>query len=71
MSQTKLSVHKIKISNRNPATPLTGFNAIVEIDGQPLKGVTFLKLELKPNKIAKIVIEMVADVEIEETAVEI
>lgn len=61
MSQTKdpISLHKLSIRTRNPDGILTGANAQLELDGQPLKGVTFLKLEIKAGKVAKLTLEMV------------
>ena len=57
--------HKLSVKCKDPEKPLTGMNAIVTLDGVEMKGLTFLKLELKPNKIAKILIEMVASVDVE------
>ena len=45
--------------------PSTGFNSHVLLDGKPLKGVTFAKVELKPRNIAKVVIELIADIEVD------
>lgn len=62
MSQTEkqnLPTHVISIKQKNPDQVLTGANCEILLDGKPLKGVTFLKLELKPNRIAKCTIEMV------------
>lgn len=58
MSQTKVKVSKLRISNRCPDQISTGANTTVELDGQKLGGVTFLKIELKPKKVAKVTIEM-------------
>ncbi len=66
MSQTKVS--KIRISNKNPGQISTGANTTIELDGQKLSGVTFLKIELKPGRVAKVTMEMcvsVDDIEID------
>ena len=64
MSQTKTAApSKIRISNKNPGNYLTGANTLVELDGQLLSGVTFLKVELKPGKLAKVTVEMVVDID--------
>ncbi len=59
--------HKIQVKNRsefeNQTT--TGASAQIFIDGKPLKGVSFFKFEVKPCKVAKITIEMYANVELE------
>lgn len=68
MSQTQPKVSKIRISNKKPGEISTGANTQIELDGQKLAGVTFLKLELKPGKVAKVTIEMcvsVDDIEID------
>jgi hypothetical protein len=38
----------------------TGFNMQLLLGGKPLKDCTFLKLELKPDRTAKVLLEMVA-----------
>jgi len=58
-------VHKLKISNRNPGSVSTGFNTVVELDGQPLKGATSIKFETSVKNISKVTIELLADVEID------
>lgn len=66
MSQTKVS--KIRISNKKPGEISTGANTQIELDGQKLSGVTFLKIELKPGRVAKVSMEMcvsIDDIEID------
>lgn len=63
MSQTKPALSKIHISNKNPGEISTGANTQIEIDGNPLKGVTYLKIEVKPGKVAKITMEMVVSID--------
>lgn len=70
MSQTKLQPHKITIKQRVPDQVSTGFNTEVFLDGKPLKGVTFLKIEMKPRKVTKVVIELVSEVEVLDTVIE-
>jgi hypothetical protein len=67
MSQTdkKGVPHKILVKNKNPGTISTGMNTEVFVDGKPLKYVTFIKFEIKPRGVAKVVIEMLADIELE------
>jgi hypothetical protein len=59
-----MSVHKIEVRNREGGEGklTTGALTQVLLDGQPLRGVTFFKFEVKPSKIAKVQIEMVAEV---------
>lgn len=42
-----------------------GANMEVLLDGKPIKGATFVKFEVKAAKLAKVVIELYAEVEIE------
>lgn len=67
MSQTvkKGVPHKILVRNKNPGTISTGMNTEVFLDGKPLKGVTFIKFEVKPKGVAKVTIECIADIEFE------
>jgi hypothetical protein len=65
---SKLS--KISIRNKKPDQPLLGGNCEIFLDGVLMEGVTFLKLELKANGIAKISMDMIANVELEETEIE-
>jgi hypothetical protein len=68
MSQTiKTGVPtKILVKNRNPGTISTGGNTEVYINGQRVSGISYLKLEFKPAKVTKVVLEMYAEVEVEE-----
>ena len=66
MSETKkFDLHKLSIKCKNPDSPLTGMNASVTIDGKEVKGLTFLKVELKPNRVAKVTMELITSIDIE------
>jgi len=69
MSQTTFKPQKLVIKNKNPGTLLSGANADITLDGQPIKGISFLKVEIKPNKLAKVSLEMYCDIESEFDAV--
>lgn len=56
-------LHKLSIRQRNPDQICTGANTLLELDGMPLKGVTFLKLEIKSAKVAKVLLEMVMNLD--------
>lgn len=62
MSQT-LKPSKIRISNKNPGQMSTGANTLVELDGKPVAGITFLKVEVKPGKVAKVTMEMCVSID--------
>lgn len=66
MSQTK-GLHKIQVRNKaeNTGKIMTGASTEVLIDGVPFRGVTFLKFEVKAKGVAKVLVEMFADVEID------
>lgn len=65
MSQTKMQ--KLSIRNRKDEEGKLskGANMIVELDGVPVRGATFVKFEVKAGGIAKVMIEMFAEVEVE------
>jgi len=66
MSQTA-KVSKLTIRNR-PGTEgriSTGSNTEVLLDGTPIRGASFVKIECKAAKVTKVVIEMFAEVEAE------
>jgi hypothetical protein len=67
MSQTvkQGAISKLCIKNRAPGTISTGANTEVTLDGQPVRGVTFLKIEVKPKNILKVTMEMYCEVEVE------
>jgi hypothetical protein len=67
MSQT---ISKLTVRNRKGTEGriTTGANTELLIDGTPVKGITFLKIEIKPAKVAKITIEMIAEVDVEMAA---
>lgn len=72
MSQTKTDkkFHKLTVRMRDGMTGTTagistGGNTEVLLDGQPLKGIKYLKCEFKPAKVTKIVLELVGEVDIE------
>jgi hypothetical protein len=63
MRQTN-KIHRLTIKDRSPESDRisTGTSISVELDGKPLNA-TFLKLEFKPNKVVKALIEMLLKVE--------
>lgn len=63
MSQSKYST--LKVSSKDPSLPPTGANTKIEIDGVPMKMVTFVKVEASSRKMTKILIEMFAHVELD------
>jgi hypothetical protein len=65
MSQSK--VQKITIRNRPGAEGKTtcGSNTQVLLDGVPIRGASFVKFEVHAAKMAKVTIEMFAEVELE------
>jgi hypothetical protein len=64
MSQTK-KVSKITIRNKHPDSVSTGANTEILLNGMPLPSVSFVKIEIKAKKIAKVMLEMYANVEID------
>lgn len=68
MGQTKIKLHKLEIRQK-PETKedkmMIGANTEVFLDGQPLRGVSFLKFEIKSAAVVKVMIEMFADLEVE------
>lgn len=65
MSQSK--PHKVQIRNRPGAEGKlsAGANMEVLLDGKRLGGATFVKFEVSTKKIAKVMIELYAEVEID------
>lgn len=65
MSQSK--VQKITIRNRPGAEGkiTSGGNTQVLLDGVPIRGATFVKFEVHAAKLAKVTVEMFAEVEME------
>lgn len=65
MSQTKSNLHSLRVRQRpdSETKVSTGANTEVFLDGQPLKGVTFLKFEFKAKKVTKVQLEMFTHVE--------
>lgn len=59
----EMPLHKLSIRQRRPDQICTGANTLLELDGVPLKGVTFLKLEIKATKIAKVLVEVVVNLD--------
>ena len=60
-------MHKVTVRNRRDADGKisVGANMEVLIDGKPLKGVSFFKCEVKARSIAKVMLEMFCEVDIE------
>ena len=67
MSQTKAGVHKLTIRNRPEAEGRisVGANTQVFLDGEKLKGVTFVKFEVKATKVTRVTIELYAELDVE------
>lgn len=65
MSQTDNKPPKLTIKQKRPGEPLTGANAVLELDGKPLRAVTYCKIELKAGKLGKVLIEFVPEIEFE------
>jgi hypothetical protein len=64
MSQTKTQLHTLKVRQKpNSGKVSTGANTEVFLDGEPLRGVTFLKFEFKAAKVTKVQMEILAKVE--------
>lgn len=64
MSQT-MKLPKLTVRNKKPGTLSVGANTEVLIDGKPLGNISFLKIEIKAKKVAKVTMEMYADVDLE------
>lgn len=64
MSQTKSQLHSLKVRQKpDSGSVSTGANTEVFLDGQPLKGLTFLKFEFKATKVTKVQMEILAKVD--------
>lgn len=61
--QNKESLHRLTIKNKRPGELSTGLNTQILLDGKPLKGVKFLKIEAKPKNVIKVQLEMVASID--------
>ena len=72
MSQTIRSkkIPKLKVYNKNPGSVSTGTNTVVELDGVKVLA-SFLKIEFKPTRVAKVYLEMYADVEMEDIGLDV
>lgn len=62
MSQTKKP--RLTIRTRGQGIS-TGANTVVMLDGVEIPYISFLKLEFKPKKVTKIIMEILADVDVE------
>ena len=56
--------HKIEIFNKNPGEVMSGRSTKVLIDGKPLKGCCSFRFVVDAQSIAKVYLELVADVSI-------
>lgn len=67
MSQSNRRIQKITIRNRDGAEDKlsVGANMQVLLDGEPIRGATFVKFEVHSKKVAKVTIELYAEVEID------
>jgi hypothetical protein len=58
--------HRIQLAPRDPKFPVSGRNAVLMLDGQPLVGVQRLSIELLAGEgLALATIEMLADVRVD------
>lgn len=65
MSQTKVSKISIRPRTGTENTISTGANTMVYLDDQPIRGATFVKIEVGARKVAKVMIELFAVVDAE------
>lgn len=65
MSQTNKRFPKLTVRNKKPGTISVGANTEVLLDGKPMGNISFLKIEIKSKKVAKVTMEMYADVDLE------
>lgn len=66
-----MAVHKLTIRNK-PGTegqPTRGMNTDIFLDGKPLRGASFIKFEVGAKKMAKVMIELYAEVEVDATVI--
>lgn len=54
----KAYVPRIELKAKDPDKIMTGANAILLIDGQPMPGITRLRIELDAGDVAKVKIEL-------------
>lgn len=74
MSQAKKSsTHKIEVRRKpgSEGTMMTGATTEIYLDGNRLGGAYFLKFEVHARKVAKVTIEMFAEVLIDDAIVEL
>lgn len=71
MSQTEFKPHKITVRNREPGKIATGANTQVLLDGHEMKGLTFIKVQVKSRNVAKVTFEMLGELDIDLDGVEI
>lgn len=67
-TKSKSNVHKIEVRRRpgSEGTVMTGATTQVFLDGKLLVGAYFFKFEVHARKVAKVTIEMFAEVTIDE-----
>jgi len=65
MSQTA-KTSKLTVRNRVPGALSTGMNTEVLLNGVPVPYVTFLKIEVKPKGIAKVTLELIGELDVDE-----
>jgi hypothetical protein len=60
-----MKIHKIQVRNKPGAKGkiTVGANTEVLLDGKPLKGAKSIKIQIQAKKVAKVVIELYAEVE--------
>lgn len=57
--------HKIRIYGAKEGELLTGDNAIIEIDGKRIDGVTYISFTLSPGGLASLDLSLVGDIQID------
>lgn len=57
--------HKFKVYCKNPGDLMTGYNTVLEMDGEVLRGVTRFSFDVSVEQMATIKLEMLGEVEIE------
>ena len=57
-------LHTIEIRNKTPDRCMTGGSTLITIDGKPVKGVTKVSFQVEAREPAKIILELVGDINI-------
>lgn len=67
MSQSKSRVNKIQVRNRPGAEGkiTVGANTEILLNGERVRGANFIKIEIGAKKVARVMIELYAEVEVD------